>query len=518
MATFTERVLSAVAGFIRPDVPSSNGNVDGYDPTLTARSSETAGITRSGSDRIAAPPQSEKWPSILGPAMTPEVVDRAVRQAHRGYMQRYCDLLSEQRSKVTHLQGVLSVREKAIASKPWVIVPKSTGKKGTDKEAARVADFVRMRLGEIPKFRARLQHLAGGIYFGRSAVETEFVRDSRGIAVKALHVIHPRRLSYAGLDWSLRLYDESGNANNPALGTYPGVDIFSEYPDRFVVHEPTTVGAESPTRQGIGMTLVWCLLFWLWTTRDWMQFAELHGRPWRVGVWERGLSVNASKEDIAALERAVQEISGATGVALPRGADLRLLTPANAGATHEKLRTAFNAEISKVVLGQTGTTELGDTGSYAAVKVHDLVRGDVLQDDGAALAETITRQLVYTLVRKQFGRATADALCPEFLIVTQPDEALDFEFSRFKDLTDRGVAFDADEARERYTRLGKPEGSATLVRPIGEMQKVGLGPVTSNEDAAAQKEEAKPAPVKPAASQDNADDGADPAADPNAQD
>jgi phage gp29-like protein len=516
MATFTERVLSAVAAFARPETEQRTAS----DSDTVTLASETAGITRSGMDRLAPVPNTEKWPAVLGPAMTPEVVNRAVRQAHRGYMERYCDLLSEQRSKVTHLQGVLSVREKAIASKPWVIVPKATGKKRGDKQAAQVADFVRVRLAEIPKFRARLQHLAGGIYFGRSALEIEFIRDARGIGVKSLHPIHPRRLSYAALDWSLRLYDEGGNANNPALGTYPGVDIFAEYPDRFIVHEPTTVGAESPTRQGIGMTLVWCLLFWLWTTRDWMQYAELHGRPWRIGVWEKGLAGNATKEDIAALERAVQEISGATGVALPRGADLRLLTPGNASSTHEKLRTAFNAEISKVVLGQTGTTELGDTGSFAAIKVHDLVRGDVLQDDGASLSETITRQLVYPLVRKQFGRTVADALCPTFEIVTQPDEALDLEFSRFKDLADRGVAFDADESRERFTRLGKPESSATLVRPLGEMQKVGLGPVTSNEDAAAQKQDAKPTPAPtktPADTNDNADDGAD-GADPNAED
>ena len=468
MATFIERMRSAGAAFLRPDSLRADTSSDDASP-LVALASDTAGITRDGMARIAPPPIMEKWPSILGPALTPDVVDRAVRMSHRGYMQRYCDILSEQRSKVTHLQGVLSVREKAVASRHWIVVPKTTGKKRADKQAQAIADYAKTRLQEIPKFKGRLQHLAGAIYFGRSALEIEFVRDARGIGVKALHPIHPRRLSYAAMNWRLHIYDESGNDNNPALGRYPGVDIEDEFGDRIILHEPITVGAESPTRQGIGTTLIWALLFWLWTTRDWMQFAELHGRPWRIGVWEKGMAANATTEDIAALERAVREVSGATGATLPRGADLRLLTPANAGTTHEALRSAFNAEISKVVLGQTGTTELGDKGSYAAVKVHDLVRGDILHDDGVALSETITRGLVYPLIRRQFGRHIADTLCPTFEIVTQPDDQIELEFARFAGLVDRGVAFDAAEARERYTRLGKPEPGTELVRPIGEM-------------------------------------------------
>lgn len=411
---------------------------------------------------VAPAPINDQWPTLLGPAMTPTAVTNAIISAHRGYMTRITDLLSEQRSKVPHLQGVMATRENAIASRKWIVDARDTGTKGGNTRANKYADYVRARLLAIESFRTAIKHLAGGIYFGRSALEIEWFRDARGIGVRTLHPIHPRRLSYA-TSWRIHLWDTNGNEYNPRLSVFPGVDIRAEFPDRFIVHQPNTTGAEYPTRQGVGYALVWSLLFAIWDVREWMQFLELNGRPWRIGYFTKD---KASEADIAALKQAVKELAGTTSATLPAGADIKLLVPGQVGSAHGDLRVVLNADISKVVLGQTGTTELGDKGSYAAVKVHDLVRGDILADDGASISETINRDLVRPLVRMQFGDEAADHYCPEFSLLTTPDEKLETEFDRFCGLVDRGVTFDANEARARYTGLGVPEANATLVQPL----------------------------------------------------
>lgn len=418
---------------------------------------------RSLAELIAGvPPTQEKYPRVLGELATPLSVTSAVSNAHRGSMRSLVDLLSEQRSKVTHLQGVMHVRETAVASRKWLMVPREVAGVRSKAKAVEIANFARARFQAIPHLTDRLKFLAGGgIYFGRSGTETEFFRDTDGIAIRALHPIHARRISYSG-GWRPFIFDESGNDRTPELGTFPGVDVLTKYPGRFCFHEPSTVGGEYATRQGVGYSLVWTNLFWNWSTRDWMKFAELHGRPWRVGTYDKGLTT----ADITKLFEIVKRMSGGSSVALPAGADVKLLSPGNAGSTHTELRKAFNAEISKVVLGQTGTTELGDVGSYSATKVHDLVRGDVLQSDGRSLSECVTRSIVYWLVLLQYGREAADLYCPSFVIVTEAEENLDAEFARTKDLIDRGVRFSEDDLRERYTRIGKPGEGVVTAMPV----------------------------------------------------
>lgn len=419
-------------------------------------------MTEPATDQVAAPPLNDQWPTLLGPRMTPTAVTNAIMGAHRGYMTRFIDLLSEQRSKVPHVQGVSMTRENAVSSRKWRLVARETGTGKHNKHANKIADYVRTRLQSIGGFQFGIKHLAGGIYFGRSALEIEWFRDARGIGVRALHKIHPRRLSYA-TSWRVHLWDSNGNENNTRLGSFPGVDLRAEYPDQFIIHEPCTTAGEYHTRQGTGYSLTWTLLFAIWDVREWMQFLELNGRPWRIGYFEKE---KASEADIAALKLAVQELAGATSAVLPAGAKIQLLIPGKVGSAHGDLRTVLNADISKVVLGQTGTTELSDKGSFAAVKVHDLVRGDILQDDGCALSATINRDLVRVLVRLQFGDEAVELYCPTFELLTAPDEKLETEFTRFTGLADRGVAFDANEARARYTGLNQPETTAVLVRPI----------------------------------------------------
>lgn len=392
---------------------------------------------------------------IQGVYMTPSSVSSALRMAELGYMSRYCDLLSECREKVSHLQATLSLRELAIASCEWEMTPKDHGtKRRKSKKALEISDYVSRRIEEIPEFGEAIQHLMGGVYFGRSALEKEYGRDSDGVMIKALYPIHPKRLSYA-VNWRLHLWDENGNEYDSRLGNFPGVDILAEFPDKFIVHTPNTMGVELATRQGLGRVLVWYALFWSWSQRDWMKFAELFGQPWRVAFYDKA---TADQDDVAIIKQALAEMSSATSAVLPSTTHFDIKMPSGRSTVHEALRNALNAEISKVVLGQTLTTEVGSTGGNRALgQVHNEVRMDIKNNDGRSISETIQRGLVEPLVRAQFGAAMAREFCPTFRLITRSEEDINMVFKRAIAAVDRGVPIAVDDLRERFTGLPRPE-------------------------------------------------------------
>ncbi len=409
----------------------------------------------------SADPDTLKYPIVLGPGMNPSSINAILREADRGYMHRLCDLLSEQRSKVTHLQAVLGTREKAVGGRKWTVNPRDVaqlrGKRVIDR-AEQYAEYVRSRIEKIPRFADMMEHLAGGAYFGRSGVEIVWDRDGRGVFPSRLIPIHPKRFSYAD-SWDIHLYDQFGNNKDRRLAEFPGIDLHAEYPGKFITHEPKTNGCEVPTRQGLGYQLVYPSMFWLWDQRDWMQYAELFAKPWRIGTYDK----TAEGLDIEGLRRALERLGGSTTAVLPEGADVKLVSPQNAENVHEKIRVSLNAEFSKVVLGQTTTTELGDVGSYASTKVHDLVRLDILRSDGISLSETIQTMLVRPLVRWTFGQAALEECCPQFTIITDPQDDLSQEVVRVCSLVDRGMVADMDEVRERYTGLKAPAAGSKLL-------------------------------------------------------
>lgn len=452
-----------------PGVPAPQMQVPAQ-TTPVEPTGDQSGLPASLTVQGAGPsPVVDKYPLISGPLMNPAVVSAALRLGERGYMRRLSDLLSELRETTPHLQATLSKREKAVAGVGWTISPAET--KGLSKRDAKLADkyadYARQRTAAIPQFGDALEHLQGAVYFGRSACEIEWARDARGIYPARLHSVHPKRLSYAA-NWRIHLYDEAGNEQRPELGYYPGLDIRATWPDRFIIHEPRTMGAELPTRQGLGRVLVWAGMFWKWTTRDWMTFAELFAKPWRVGYYPKG----AQKEDIAALKAGLLQLSGMTTAVFPEGCKPMFVEPGRgSNGIHGDLVALWNAEISKVVAGGTLQTEIkGDSGNRALGEVMERGEQRLVASDGRALSETGGRDLIRVLTRLQFGDEAATRLCPIFALSTDPPVDKDKAAARVQAFVDRGGAIDADEYRDKYCDgMRKPAPGAPLLQPMGKV-------------------------------------------------
>jgi len=95
----------------------------------------------------------------------------------------------------------------------------------------------------------------------------------------------------------------------------------------------------------------------------------------------------------------------------------------------------MDAAISKIWLGQTLTTQMGDVGSYSAAKVHQGVK-DERRDEDAKMIESTANQLIKHIVDFNF----ADSAYPKFKL-EKPFSISQERATRDKTLWDMGVRF-----------------------------------------------------------------------------
>jgi phage gp29-like protein len=122
---------------------------------------------------------------------------------------------------------------------------------------------------------------------------------------------------------------------------------------------------------------------------DWSQYGELFGMPFRIAKYD-GYDEKTRSE----LEAALQEAGSAAFVVIPKEADFEFIQN-NAQASsnlYETMISLCNKEISKLILGQTMTTEAG--GALAQAKVHQEAERDLLMADKLFVRNVLNDKLV----------------------------------------------------------------------------------------------------------------------------
>lgn len=111
-------------------------------------------------------------------------------------------------------------------------------------------------------------------------------------------------------------------------------------------------------------------LYWPWhfrrnAWRYWLEFLERFGTPIVLG------KANNPK----ALADALVQMGVSMAIAVGQGEEVEAVTQGAAGE-FERAEAALARRVQKVILGQTLTSDVGSSGSYAAAKVHNQVRED----------------------------------------------------------------------------------------------------------------------------------------------
>jgi phage gp29-like protein len=396
--------------------------------------------TRPEIREIAAPALRDRWSTYPSAGLTPRRLTAVLREADGGDLSRQMALFTEMEEKDAHLFSCLQTRKLAVAGSPWEVMP--SGATGADSKAAA---FVGEALRGVDNFEEALMDLLDGVGKGFSVSEIMWEAGHAGVVPVSLRKRSSGRFTFVGPE---------GVSERPRLLTEAepvyGVGLA---PDKFAVHI-YRAGADQPERGGLLRVLSWIYLFKNYALKDWVGFCEVFGMPLRLGVY----SPSAGKEDRQALVEAVTRLGSDAAGVISESTRIEFVESARRGeGPYSGLIELLNREMSKAVLGQTLTTDVGSSGSYAAGMVHQGVRSDIARADARALERTINRDVVRPIVRFNFGPGTRP---PVFRFQMDEPEDLMALATRDKLLHDMGLSIPEGYLRDRYDIPGAGDGPA----------------------------------------------------------
>lgn len=203
---------------------------------------------------------------------------------------------------------------------------------------------------------------------------------------------------------------------------------------------------------------------------DWAQYAEMFGMPFREMKYD-----DYDSETRAKLERMLQEW-GSSGYALvPKSAELTLHdTGGGQGSAelYDMLISKCDAAVSKVILGNTLTTEQGEIGSQALGEVHKEAETEKNVSDQLFILSVLNTR--FRAVLKKFGlNVTGGEIMYEGL---ETDWAkMQMKWNVVKEIAER-IPVDDDYIYEEFD-IPKPDNYETMKLEMKEEKAMRFNPV-----------------------------------------
>ena len=135
----------------------------------------------------------------------------------------------------------------------------------------------------------------------------------------------------------------------------------------------------------------------------WALFTEKYGIPFLVGKHPRRINGKETDNLADILQSMIQDSIAV--IPDDSSIDIKEAAKTSSADVYERLIDKMNAEISKAILGQTLTTEIGDKGSYAASNTHMGVRKDIIDADKRIVERTFN-QLIRWIYEYNFPGET----------------------------------------------------------------------------------------------------------------
>ncbi|MES4792573.1 MAG: hypothetical protein C4321_05915, partial [Chloroflexota bacterium] len=259
------------------------------------------------------------------------------------------------------LAAVLATRVRGLLGLPLEFQPPNQ-REGRTILRALEADF-----WEFVPENSLYEIIVWGLLIGIAPVRLVWEPSDSGRVLPRLEPWHPRSLRYdaTAREWRIRTLEGE----------------ISPQPGQWWLYQP--YGAKSPWRMAL-----WRQLAVPWLIKQ--DAARYWARDNEVGALRVGrASGPATSESRAQLARDLAELGSDTGIALPEGYDLQILSP-NGDVWRSKQAAIEWADkaLTIAVLGQNLTTDV-QGGSLAAAQVHEAVRHDVLEADTQTLSTAL---------------------------------------------------------------------------------------------------------------------------------
>lgn len=381
--------------------------------------------------------------------MTPVRLAQLLRDAAEGEPLQYFELAELIEERDLHYAGVLGTRKRSVAQIDITVEAASD-----DAEDVRRADMVREWL--------KRDELADEIFD---------LLDAIGKGVSFVEIIwevsegqwRPQRLEWRDPRWFT--FDRKTLRQPMLRGGIDGQAVAEPLPAFKFIYTQIKAKSGLPVRSGLARLAAWAWMFKAFTQRDWAIFVQTYGQPVRIGRFHEG----ATKEDKSTLFRAVANIAGDCAAIIPNSMEIQFVEAKNVTAgsdLYERRADWLDRQMSKAVLGQTGTTDskqggLGDGGN----QVHEGVREDIETADCKVLAAVINRDLIRPWCDLEFGPPVGRGY-PRVIIARPKQEDLKQLTDSLGVLVPLGLRVQASEVRDKLGLSDPDEGAELLQKPV----------------------------------------------------
>lgn len=312
--------------------------------------------------------------------LTPGRLASILRESIEGDPTRYLELAEDMEERHEHYQSVLATRKLQVAGLEISIEAASD-----NAEDVKDADLVREVI-DRDEFQDELIDVLDALGKGFSATEIVWDTSEGQWMPSALKWRDPRWFRFDREDGETPLI-RGDNGDEPLK------------PFGWIFHR-ARIKSGLTIRGGLARGAAWAFLFKSFTAKDWAIFCEAYGQPLRLGKYGPG----ATDEDKDKLLSAVTNIGADYAAIVPESMAIEFVKADLSGShdLYEKRSEYLDRQVSKLVLGQVGTTD-AVAGGFSGNKVHNEVREDIEKADARQLSATLRRDLVMPLVMLNRG-------------------------------------------------------------------------------------------------------------------
>ena len=411
---------------------------------------ETSELKRPETRQVAVAALRDRFSTYPTAGLTPERLAAIFQDADQGNVSAQAELF-EEIERDPHIGAVLGTPKNAVLGLDLVISPASESA-----EDKKICEFVQAQFDGFRAFDETLLDLLDAIGKGFNLTEVDWQVSVGGQAeIARLRWLHPKRVTFVKLVADQWAADDL----TPRLLTEKDELEGEEIPPFKALYHRYKARSGYDTAAGVLRVVSWMYLFKNYALKDWVVFSEVFGMPLRLGKYSPG----ASKDDRQAVMQAVRSLGSDAAGIISQSTEIEFIHAIKSGGDppYKILCEWCDKQISKAILGQTLTTETDGKGSYAAGKVHNEVREDLLEADAKSLARTLRDQLVRPLVGFNFGW---DKPLPKVELPIEETEDLKNLADVFGILSEKlGYPFTLEQVSERF-KIRTPEKGETLLR------------------------------------------------------
>jgi phage gp29-like protein len=328
-----------------------------------------------------------------------------------------------------HLCSVIQTRKLGTLKKEFEFQPYSLKGEKPAPAAVKLRDQLVEDLERVDLY-ALISGILDAPLYGMTPIEIKYKHGKGRVQIKDLEVKPARWFGFNEQNEPRFI-----SSNNP----WDGEELpFGKFV--FARHFPTY---DNPNGLRLLSRCFWPTVFKKGGVKFWVVLAEKYGMPFLIGQYAKGTSPAEQQTMLSNLTKMVRD---AVAV-IPQGGSVAILEAKGSGKAeiHAGLIDAMNAEMSKVIMGQTLTADVSDKGgSYAAGKVHEGVLGDYRAAD-QKLVKTAMEEIAWI-----YGQINAPGVpTPSFTWYEEDDPKTDFA-ERDKTLGENGVKFTKSYYKRTY--------------------------------------------------------------------